>query len=64
MAHGNGGHKAAIHGKRVMVLLVSGEHFIARYGQARSKTIEFIDHKPVLRRDIRTISDYHPGTTR
>lgn len=54
------GHTAVWRGKRVLVHLVEGEAFVARFKDKikRDTIMTFLDHEPVPTNNVRTISIY------
>lgn len=52
------GHLSVRQGKRVLVLMADGRHFVAKFKEHKDKSVEFYDHKPASTKDIRTLSIY------
>ncbi len=46
-------HTACFKGKRVLIKMKSGESFIARFADRKSRKVFFLDHEPVTRGDIK-----------
>ncbi len=53
-----GGHTAVRRGKRVLVVMKDGNHFVAKFKDRKSRHIEFLDHDPVEKSEVRGISPY------
>lgn len=53
-------HTSFPHGKRVLVILRTGERFVARFDQTdyKKKHVRFVDHESVGLRKIRAITVY------
>lgn len=48
-------------GKRVLVVMRNGEHFVAKFKSSTDRLVEFFDHERMRTRDIRTLSIYQAG---
>jgi hypothetical protein len=56
-------HTTANLGKRVHVILHSGESFVDKVIEMRDRRIGFENHGRVLTRDIRSLSIWRPSTS-
>lgn len=52
------GHTSVHPGKKVLVLMRNGDHFVAKFRRKVDRVIEFDDHGPVSTSKIRTLSIY------
>lgn len=57
------GHSSVQRGKRVLVLMKNGRHFVAKFKDNTDRTISFYDHDTILTKEIRTLSLYKAAST-
>lgn len=52
------GHYSVKQGKRVLVLMKDGHHFVAKFKEHKGANVEFYDHETLRTGLIRTLSIY------
>lgn len=58
------GHLSVQRGKRVIAIMRTGNHIIAKFKEHKGRFIHFYDHAPLLNIEIRTLSLFKPSTTK
>lgn len=54
------GHTSVQRGKRVLVVMVGGDHIVAKFKEHRDRWIHFYDREKISTKAIRTLSLYRP----
>lgn len=56
------GHLSVQQGKRVLVVMKSGDHKIKKFKERKGSLVEFYDGSKIPTKDIRTLSIYQEGS--